>query len=76
MTEIPESIVHYDNKLPLIEGRDPTKSPDCHIVRDLPGQGHIGRHYNDKITPFTAPVGILKATVGILLYLTRYIHEF
>ncbi len=41
MTEIPESIVHYDNKIPLIEGRDPTKSPDCHIVRDLPGHYKI-----------------------------------
>ena len=41
MSEIPQSIVHYDNNIPLIEGRDSTKEPDCHIVRDLPGHYKI-----------------------------------
>jgi len=41
MSEVPQSIVHYDNNIPLIEGRDPTKPPDCHIVKDLPGHYKI-----------------------------------
>lgn len=41
MTETPQSVVHYNNSIPLIEGRDPTREPDCHIVRDLPGHYKI-----------------------------------
>lgn len=50
MNEAPESIVHYDNIIPIIEGKDPTKPPNCHIVRDLLGHYKIVKGRRESST--------------------------